>query len=119
MLAAFEAATMELPEQQVHVEYFVAKEEAATNGGFTVELARSKRRLVVAPGSSILDAVLDAGIQVDFSCATGICGSCKTRVLAGIPDHRDSLLSRAEREANDQMLICCSGAMSTTLVLDL
>ena len=119
MLVAFEAATAKLPPEQVHLEYFEAKETAAATGGFVVELARSGRQFEMAPGKSILDTLLEAGVQVDFSCMDGICGSCETRVLAGIPDHRDSILSKSEREANDRMMICCSGSMTPRLVLDL
>ncbi|QHE85505.1 PDR/VanB family oxidoreductase [Hydrogenophaga sp. BPS33] len=119
MLAAYEAATAHLPSERVHVEYFSAKESASVEGGFRVELARSKRSVVVEPGKSILDAVLDIGVQVEFSCMDGICGSCEARVLAGIPDHRDSVLSKSEREANDRMLICCSGSRTDCITLDL
>ena len=53
------------------------------------------------------------------SCEQGICGTCETRVLEGVPDHRDSLLSDEEREANNVMMICCSGSKQDMLVLDL
>jgi vanillate O-demethylase ferredoxin subunit len=119
MLEAFERATAELPPQQVHVEYFAARETAATEGGFTVELARSGRSLVVQPGHTILDSLMEIGVEPPYSCREGICGTCEVRVLDGTPDHRDLVLSAAEKAANDRMLICCSGARSSTLVLDL
>jgi tetrachlorobenzoquinone reductase len=40
-------------------------------------------------------------------------------VLDGVPDHRDLVLSQAQRDANDRMMVCCSGAKSPLLVLDL
>ncbi len=49
----------------------------------------------------------------------GVCGTCEVGVIEGIPDHRDLILSQAERAKNDRMLICCSGAKSAVLVLDL
>jgi ferredoxin len=49
----------------------------------------------------------------------GVCGSCQVRVIEGFPDHRDLILSGEERAANDRMLVCCSGAKSKRLVLDL
>ena len=73
----------------------------------------------VAEGSTILDTLLDAGLDIPHSCADGICGTCATRVIEGIPDHRDTLLSAAEREANKKMLICVSGCKGSRLVLDL
>ena len=62
---------------------------------------------------------LDAGIAANYACAEGVCGTCETRVLEGIPDHRDQFLSREEQAANKTIMICCSGAKSPTLVLDL
>lgn len=119
MLAAFEQATSQLPREHVHVEYFVAKEAPSAEGGFTVQLAKSGRSIPIMSGHSILDTLLDAGIDVGYSCMEGICGSCEVKVISGIPDHRDAVLSKSEREANDKMMICCSGAKTPTLVLDL
>lgn len=53
------------------------------------------------------------------SCRDGICGSCETRVLDGTPDHRDFLLSDAERAAGASMMICVSRCASGRLALDL
>jgi vanillate O-demethylase ferredoxin subunit len=119
MLEAFERATAGLPPRQVHVEYFAAREAAATEGGFTVELARSGRTVLVQPGHTILDSLLEIGVEPPYSCREGICGTCEVRVIDGTPDHRDLVLSAAEKAANDRMLICCSGARSSKLVLDL
>jgi ferredoxin-NADP reductase len=119
MLAAFESATVNWPQDQIHVEYFTPKFEAAQEGGFIVELARSKRELVIPPGKSILQAVREAGIQVPHSCEEGVCGACETRVISGIPDHRDSILTESERAESATMMICCSGSKSPKLVLDI
>jgi tetrachlorobenzoquinone reductase len=118
MLAAFEAATAHLPPAQIHVEYFTAKEGKSLEGGYTVQLARSNQEFTIPPGRSILQVLRDAGIDVPYSCEQGICGSCETSVLGGEPDHRDSILTEAERVANKTMMICCSGAKSSRLVLD-
>jgi ferredoxin-NADP reductase len=119
MLEAFETATADLPTDCVHVEYFKAKEKAASEGGFEVKLARSNRTIKVEPGKTILNALLDAGIMVNYSCSEGVCGTCETGVIEGIPDHRDLFLGKEEHAANKAMMICCSGSKSSTLVLDL
>ena len=118
MLEAFESAAHERPRERVHVEYFSAKEAPAKDGGFTVVLARSKVQVFVDEGKSILDALLAAGLDPPRSCTEGVCGTCEMRVLEGIPDHRDIVLTEAERASNKTMMICCSGAKSGTLVLD-
>ncbi|MBR0854475.1 PDR/VanB family oxidoreductase [Bradyrhizobium liaoningense] len=119
MLVAFEAAAAARPADLVHVEYFKAKQAPAVGGGFELRLARSNRIISVDPGKSILDALLEAGIAASFSCMEGVCGSCETRVLDGTPDHRDQFLSKEEQATNKAMMICCSGAKSKILTLDL
>jgi ferredoxin-NADP reductase len=116
MLEAFEAATAELPRERVHVEYFTAKEPPAVEGGFKVVLAKSGREFVVPPGKTILDTLLDAGLDIPYSCMEGVCGTCETKVLE---DHRDLILTEEEHAAGKVMMICCSGSKGEKLVLDL
>lgn len=118
MLNAFETATAHRSDT-AHLEYFSAKEQAALDGGYEIELARSNLILQVPAGKSILDIVFEAGISVPSSCREGICGSCETAILCGEADHRDALLSDDEKDSNQTMMICCSGAKSKKLVLDL
>ncbi len=119
MLEAFTRAVAGVPEEYVHLEHFAPVENLATEGGFAVQLAKSGRSVAVPEGKTILEALRDAGFAVPFSCQAGVCGSCETKVLAGIPDHRDLILTESERAANKSMMICCSGSKSETLVLDL
>jgi tetrachlorobenzoquinone reductase len=119
MLKSFEASCGGRPRETVHLEYFSASEPAAAAGGFTVILKRSGKSLFIERGQSILEAVLDLDVDVDFSCQEGMCGTCATTVLEGVPDHRDAVLTEAERSSNSKMMICCSGAKTDTLVLDI
>lgn len=88
-------------------------------GGFTVKLARSGREFVIPPDDTILEVLRDAGLELPSSCEQGVCGTCETVVLAGEPDHQDLLMSAAEHAENHTMMICCSGALSDCLELDL
>jgi vanillate O-demethylase ferredoxin subunit len=90
-----------------------------TIGGFEVRLHRSGRTIPIPRGETILKTLLDAGVDVDFSCAMGGCGTCETRIVEGTPDHRDNYLSDEEKAQNDVIMICCSGSKSPVLVLDL
>ncbi|WP_253448653.1 PDR/VanB family oxidoreductase [Halomonas sp. Y3] len=119
MLEAFEAATADLPDDCVHVEYFAAKESADTSGGFTVELARSGKSFYVPAGKTILDVLIEGGQQPLYSCQEGICGTCEVAVLEGEPDHRDLVLSAKQQREGHSMMICCSGCRGERLVLDL
>ena len=119
MLEAFEKATKDLARERVHVEYFTAKEPPAVEGGFKVVLAKSGREFTVPPGKTILDTLRDSGLDIPYSCTEGVCGTCETKVLDGVPDHRDLILTEKERASNNTMMICCSGSKSEKLVLDL
>ncbi len=119
MLKAFEAAAANRPRHQIYVEYFTAKAEAATTGGFWVELARSGEEYFIPEGKKILEVLYEAGVDVDYSCELGICGACETRVISGIPEHRDSVLSEEEQAANTKVMICCAGCKTERLVLDM
>lgn len=119
MLAAFEVATGHLPRPQVHLEYFAATQSADRNGNFVVKLARTGMTVPIPAGRTILECLQGAGIDVPYACGEGVCGSCVVNVLEGEPDHRDLVLTEAEKAKNQQILVCCSGAKSPNLVLDL
>lgn len=119
MLKAFEAAAATRPESHVHVEYFSSDVPVAADGGFSVRMAKSGRIVPVLPGQTILDVLKAAGVNAPFSCAQGVCGTCETRVLDGVPDHRDIILSPQEKASNQTMMICCSGSKTPMLVLDM
>ena len=87
--------------------------------GFEVRLHRSGRTIHIPPDQSILSTLIEAGVDVDYSCSMGGCGTCETRVIDGIPDHRDSFLSDDERAENSKIMICCSRSKSPVLTLDL
>jgi vanillate O-demethylase ferredoxin subunit len=121
MLEAFNRATAAagLHDDRAHVEYFDPVAEPATGGGYSVVLARSGRRLDIAPGATILGTLRAEGLSVMASCERGICGTCETDVLGGIPDHRDTLLTADEKAEGTSMMICCSGSLTPELILDL
>jgi len=119
MLEAFKSATKGLATDHVHFEYFSPLEEAAREGGFSVILNRKNITISVAAGQSILDALLANNIEIANSCREGVCGACEVGVLCGTPDHRDSILSEAERKSGKTMFVCCSGAHSKSLTLDI
>ncbi|ESQ80388.1 PDR/VanB family oxidoreductase [Asticcacaulis sp. YBE204] len=119
MIDAYIAAGASRPAGTVHYERFSGAEAPALDGGFEVELARTGGRYTVEAGKTILETLKDHGINVPHSCAEGICGACECGVLEGMPDHRDSVLTDAEKAAGRTMMVCCSGAKSARLVLDL
>ncbi|NNN30747.1 oxidoreductase [Streptomyces sp. S3(2020)] len=121
LLSALDESSLGWPPGTLRVERFQAR--AATGPvsaeAFEVECRRSGVTVAVDPETSVLAALETAGVAVASSCREGICGSCETPVIDGEPDHRDSVLSREERAANETVLICVSRARTPRLVLDL
>lgn len=102
----------------VHVEHF--KAEVAQDGeAFVVRAALSDVEVQVPAGVTIAQALMDAGVQVPLSCEQGICGSCLTPVLEGLPDHRDQYQTDAEKKANTHITLCCSRSCSARLVVEI
>ncbi|HZX88793.1 MAG TPA: PDR/VanB family oxidoreductase, partial [Reyranella sp.] len=93
--------------------------DGETCEAFEVEIASTGRRIPIAADQSIVTALAAAGVHIPMSCEVGVCGSCRTRVLAGVPDHRDLLLSPEEQAANTEFTPCCSRSKTPLLVLDL
>lgn len=108
------------PAASIHVERFSAEPvQAGANRAFTVEI-RSTGKLVEVPEDvSAAVALEQAGIEILRSCNEGYCGTCLTGVLAGVPDHRDVILTAEERAGGRCFTPCCSRALSDVLVLDL
>ncbi|HZP87907.1 MAG TPA: PDR/VanB family oxidoreductase [Burkholderiales bacterium] len=120
LMTAVKDAAYHWPQDHIHFEYFAAPAHTeAPNRAFMVELRKSGLVFEVAPECTLLQAVREHGIDVASSCEEGVCGTCETRVLEGECQHRDVLLSEAERAANTSMMICVSRAMSPRIVLDL
>ncbi|HEX9033204.1 MAG TPA: PDR/VanB family oxidoreductase [Streptosporangiaceae bacterium] len=121
LIAAVESRCAAWPAGTLHVERFVPRELEPCSGpaSFEVMLARSGLTLVVPREASILTTIEAAGVFVLSSCTEGTCGTCETTVLAGIPEHLDSVLTDAEQASCDVMMICVSRSLTPGLVLDL
>lgn len=108
------------PAPQVHLEYFgAAQPESGGELAFEVKIASSGQVYTIPAGASVIQVLAKHGVDIPVSCEQGVCGTCLTRVLEGVPEHRDLYLTDEERAANDQFTPCCSRASSAMLVLDL
>lgn len=112
------ARALNIASERIHFERF-STEHPVNDSPVTVELVRSKLTIEVGADKSILDAMLEAGIDAPFSCGTGNCKTCAVKVLAGDPEHRDSALTDLEREQSQLMCPCISRATSEKLILDI
>ena len=121
LMNAVRSATSHWPSAAVHFEDFGTStdplvEGAAHEDAFEVRLARRECTVRVPAGVSILEALRREGLEVPSSCESGTCGTCRTRLLEGVADHRDYVLDEDEQQG--EIMICVSRARSPRLVLD-
>ncbi|MFC3614468.1 reductive dehalogenase [Lutimaribacter marinistellae] len=119
MQAVMEAAERQgFPEEARHLEYFSVPEQPEyENHPFTLRLARSGRDLEVPADMDAAEVLNANGIPVDVKCADGICGVCKCGVISGEVEHRDFVLSKAQREG--AMILCQSRAAKPGGVIEI
>jgi phthalate 4,5-dioxygenase reductase subunit len=113
-----EALSGHWPEGAVNFETFRPVEVVRPDdSAFDVTLAQSGKTIEVPADLSILEALRANGLSVPSSCESGTCGTCKCRLIAGTPDHRDMVLRDDERD--DHIMICVSRATGGGLTIDL
>jgi phthalate 4,5-dioxygenase reductase component len=119
MLEAVRDMTGHWPHAAIHFESFVDAAAGAepADRPFTVVLARSGDRIEVPAGVSILEAMRSRGHDAPSSCESGTCGTCRTRLVSGVADHRDFVLMDDEKDTN--VMLCVSRALTPELVIDL
>lgn len=120
MLDELERLAAAWPEDALRVEHFsggARRLDPAQEQPFEVELRSSGLRLQVPADKTLLEVLRASNVDVQSDCEEGLCGSCEVGVLDGEVDHRDSVLGRAEREAHQRMMACCSRARCPRLVL--
>lgn len=119
LMGAVRDMTGHWPSSQIHFEDFGSDlvRPRQDDRPFRVQLGPVGPRLDVPVGATILEVLRAHGRRAPSSCEGGTCGTCRTRVLDGEPDHRDLVLTESERRT--QMMICVSRATSDLLVLDL
>lgn len=122
MLTALEDLAAGWPEGRLHIEHFSAEDQSldpAREHGFQAILADSGLSVQVRPDQTLFQALTDAGIDLNCDCKEGLCGSCEAAVVDGEIDHRDRVLSRAERAEGRRMMTCCSRAKGDRITLAL
>lgn len=121
LLEALDATMAGWPRGSLHVERFEAKVlgPPVWSEPFEVDLMMSGLTVTVPPERSILDVVEENGIVVPSSCRVGTCGTCEVAVVDGEIEHRDSVLSPEEQDANRTMMPCVSRAACERITLEL
>ena len=107
-----------IPDDRVHFELFEAAAPGASDTAFEVQI-NDGSVFVIPPDKTIIDVLEENDVDVMYDCQRGDCGICQCDVIDGVPDHRDVVLSEAERAGGEVIQICVSRAKSARLVLDI
>ncbi|MEQ7922207.1 PDR/VanB family oxidoreductase [Xanthomonas sp. WHRI 1810A] len=109
------------PDHRIHFERFQGEQPVPLDGDqpFEVQIQSTGRCIEVAADETVAQALERSGIYLNQSCGSGVCGTCRTGVLAGQVDHRDYFFSPDQQALNTEFTPCCSRARSARLVLDL
>ena len=121
LLEALEHIVRARPER-LHIEHFTAigtQLVPENEEPFEVELKDSQLSVQVPADQTLLEALRGVGVDVPSDCEEGLCGTCEVNVIAGEIDHRDKVLSSAERADGRRMMTCCSRSRGSKLVLAL
>ena len=114
------ARAQDWQENALHREYFAAAPvDSSNDGSFSVKVGSTGQVFDIPPDKTVVQVLESHGIDIPMSCEQGVCGTCLTRVLEGVPDHRDMFLTEEEQACNDQFTPCCSRSKSPMLVLDI
>jgi ferredoxin len=117
MLTGIRSALAGRDDVELHFERFAAA-PVVDGRPFQVTVASTGETVAVGPEETLLAALRREGVNAPYSCQQGFCGTCRTRVLAGEVEHRDTLLTDPERSAG-MMLTCVSRAAGESdLTLD-
>ncbi len=106
-------------DENIHIELFATPEAHSDDTPFEVEIADTGEVFSIPVGKTIIEVLEEAGKDLMYDCQRGDCGICQTDVISGEPDHRDVVLSEADRASGKVMQICVSRAKTSRLVLDL
>lgn len=113
LLDQLTAVSVQNPHVDLTIEHFSAGTHSAIredDEAFEVELLDSGIQFTVPKDQTLLDCLLEKGIDVSFDCGEGLCGSCQVDVSEGDIDHRDKVLTQAERQSGKCLISCCSRA---------
>lgn len=116
MIEAVRTVFDEVPATHLYFERF-SPPPVVDGVEFEVQLVDSGEVVTVPADKTALQAIREIKPDIAYSCRQGFCGTCRTRVLSGSPDHRETRLTTEEQR--NEMLICVSRADGGRIVLDL
>jgi phthalate 4,5-dioxygenase reductase component len=118
MMDSIYSQTIHWPRATVHSENFAGVSAVGLDSRpFRVRRAATGEVYEIPVDRSVVDVFRSAGLKPKSSCESGTCGTCRVRLIAGDPDHRDLVLSESERSS--YFMPCVSRAHSEEVTLEI
>ena len=91
--------------------------ESPEVGSFKVMFQKSSREIVCGAQQHVLEAARATGVRLASSCAQGMCGTCKVKLISGrvTMQHKGGI---RQREIDQGMVLLCCSKPLTDLVID-
>jgi len=106
-------------DNNINIEYFTSSDspkEAPNNSSnpneVTVVIDESTHQLELMPGEFILDAAEREGLDPPYSCQSGVCTTCKAKLLNG-EVHMENNLGLGAEEVNEGYILACISSPTT------
>nr|MBL8412210.1 phenylacetate-CoA oxygenase/reductase subunit PaaK [Dechloromonas sp.] len=136
MIEATEQALLDagVPADRVHTERFTSgpaqaakiqadtdaapqKQAAAKDIALTIVLDGKEHELSIGPDEHVLDAALEAGLDLPFSCKAGVCCTCRAKVLCGEVVMDKNFTLEADEMAQGYVLSCQARATTKQITV--
>ena len=136
MIEATEQALIDagVPESRVYSERFTSgpaqaakiqadtdaaptKAAAAKDIALTIVLDGKEHELQIGPDEHVLDAALNAGLDLPFSCKAGVCCTCRAKVMCGEVVMDKNFTLEGDEMAQGFILSCQARATTKRLIV--
>ncbi|WP_321904313.1 hybrid-cluster NAD(P)-dependent oxidoreductase [Paraburkholderia tropica] len=113
---SFETLTADEPDTQTHELAQAATQTFADATTYTITFAKSRREIACNSQQTVLEAARQAGVRLASSCAQGMCGTCKVKLVSGQVEMKHSGGIRQREIDQGMALLCCSKPLSDLVV---
>ena len=86
---------------------------------FKVTIQPKGESFEVKPSQTLLEAAIDAGINIPYGCRNGGCGSCKAKLISGeVICDQFQQSAMTDDEKNEGFTLCCQAYLTSDVVIE-
>ncbi|MGB0523208.1 MAG: FAD-binding oxidoreductase [Flammeovirgaceae bacterium] len=120
-------SNLKIKDSAIHTESFVSSsngESDVDTSAFqthtvTIHLHGDEHKVIVPPDKTILDAGLDAGLDMPFSCQSGLCTACMGKCVSGEVKMTEEDTLSPDEVAEGYRLLCVGHPASEDVIIEM